>query len=351
MLAKRISQDKVRDLIWKFLKAGVMKGDRRKQSIAGTPQGGILSPLLANIYLDSLDQEVKSFTEETSPGKGHWTYVRYADDFLLLTSGSRGEADEKRQWVEDYVEEELNLTLNEEKTSVAHAEDGGIEFLGYQIEPAHPTDGGGSYMKIPRDAVRDVKSAIRRQCGEEASTDVSARSRIRGLNYVLRGWAGYYKYATHTAEVFSEVDSFAWQNLSHWLAKKYRCTRKAFFSRKGVESSPIKVNGARMAYIQSMTDAKWTEPKEKSHPYFDGTAKRTEPTATYQFFVEEHAADHRDLRWKVFQRDDFTCQECGADVGWQGSGELHHLEYSGEMVDAETLCTSCHAEKDPHRHV
>jgi retron-type reverse transcriptase len=100
------------------LKAGVLEGDRLKETVAGTPQGGILSPLLANVYLDKLDRWVKDFTEVSKnemirrrrKGKGNWTYVRYADDFLLLTSGTKERAERKRSRVEDYVEDELNLT-------------------------------------------------------------------------------------------------------------------------------------------------------------------------------------------------------------------------------------------------
>ncbi|CBH24778.1 RNA-directed DNA polymerase [Salinibacter ruber M8] len=349
ILRDRITQKKVRNLIWKFLKSGVMEGDRRMETIAGTPQGGILSPLLANVYLNELDQAVKSFTDETEPGKGNWTYIRYADDFLLLTSGREKEAKEKRKWVSDFVEDELNLKLNQEKTSIRHAENGGIEFLGYRVVPADLSDGGGSLTKIPRSAVQDAKSVIDRRCGEDASTELSARKRIRGLNAFLRGWSEYYKYATHTSKPFARVDEHAWQRLSHWLARKFKCSRKHLFSRKGVEPNPIKVNGMQMLDIKKKGSAKWREPKEKSHPYFDGTAKRTEPTATYQLFESEHTENHRDLRWKVFQRDDFTCQECGTEVGWYSDGEIHHLEYSGEMVDAETLCAPCHAEKDSHR--
>lgn len=278
-------------------------------------------------------------------------YARYADDFLLLTDGRKELAEKKLQWVKDFVEGQLNLSLNEEKTSLTHAEDDGIEFLGYQIEPNHPKQGGGSSTKVPRKAVRDVKSAIRRRCGEDVPTDVSTRSRIRGLNAVLRGWAEYHKYATQASKVFPEVDSFAWQKLSHWLARKYRCSRKTLFSDIAEERNPIKVNGMQMVYIPNLSGATWREPLEKGHPYFDGTATRHEPTATYQFFENENSLHHRDLRWKVFQRDDFTCQECGSEVGWYDDGELHHAEYSGKVVDAETLCASCHAEKDSHRHV
>jgi hypothetical protein len=176
--------------------------------------------------------------------------------------------------------------------------------------------------------------------------------RIRGMNSVLRGWAGYYKYATHASKVFTEVDHFAWQKLSRWLAKKYQCSRKTLLSGIAEETDPIRVNGMQMVNIRDMCGAKWRKsPTEKGHPYFDGTATRQEPTAVYQIFENEVNPDHRDLRWTVFKRDNWTCQECGKKVGWQGDGELHHLEYSGKPVDAETLCASCHAEKDPHRYV
>ena len=358
-LQDRITQEKVRDLIWKFLKAGVMEDGRMMESIAGTPQGGILSPLLANVYLNEMDQAVKPFTavpedearNRKESGKGNWTYVRYADDFLLLTSGTRRRAEAKLKWVKNFVEEELNLSLNEKKTSLTHAEDGGVEFLGFKLEPNRPELGGGTKVKIPNEAVRSVRAAIRRRCGRDAPTDVSARSRIRGLNALLRGWSGYYKYATNASKVFSEVDSFAWEKLSHWLAKKYRCSRKSLFLRKGMEMSPIKVNGQEMVRITEKSDSRWNKSWEKDHPYFDGKATRSEPTAVYQFFENEYKSDHRDLRWTVFERDDWSCQECGKEVGWYDDGELHHLEYSGKAVDAETLCKSCHADKDPHRHV
>ena len=196
-----------------------------------------------------------------------------------------------------------------------------------------------------------MKSVLDRRCGEDAPTDVSTRLRIRGVNAVLRGWAGYYKYATHAAKPFEEVDGHAWHNLSSWMARKHKCSRRTLFRRKGVSPAPLEAKGKQMVDIKSLRTAKWREPKEKPHPYFDGTAKRTEPTATYRFYEDEATLNHRDLRWEVFQRDDFTCQECGTEVRWYDDGELHHLEYSGDPVDAETLCISCHAEKDPNRNV
>ena len=90
----------------------------------------------------------------------------------------------------------------------------------------------------------------------------------------MRGWAEYYKYATHTSKPFAKVDAYAWQKLSTWIARKHKCSRKTLFSRKGVSLSPLGANGKRMVNIKSRGDAKWREPKEKPHPYFDGPGVR-----------------------------------------------------------------------------
>lgn len=353
-LQDRITQEKVRNLIWKFLKAGVMDGDRMMKSVAGTPQGGILSPLLANVYLDKLDQWVKQWTDlshqagkrRRRSGKGNWTYVRYADDFLLLTNGTRKKAETVKGRVEGYIEDELKLSLNEEKTGLLHAEDEGVNFLGYHLEARHPGDGGGGVSEIPQEAVQDVKQSIRRRT--EGDTDLSARRRFRGLNYVLRGWANYFKYATRTSQVFGKVQHFAWKRLTCWLAEKYRCSVGHLCANVLDGLSPISINGVQMVDIRTMGTEYRESPLQRDHPYLDERVTRSEPTSLNQFFEDEYMPGHEDLKWKALEREGWTCQECGKDLGWE-TAELHHLEYSGKLEDAESLCVPCHKKKDPGR--
>jgi len=95
--------------------------------------------------------------------------------------------------------------------------------------------------------------------------------------------------------------------------------------------------------------AKYTKsPFKDDHPYLDGKSKRREPPSLHLNPRLEHIAGHRDLKWEALKRDGWTCQRCGRDLGWENA-ELHHLEYSGRLEDAESLCRKCHAEKDPHR--
>lgn len=355
ILQKRIAQQKVRDLIWKFLKAGVLENGRRRDTLAGTPQGGIVSPLLANIYLNELDQWVKKWTDLTNTeaerrrksGKGNWTYVRYADDFLLLTNGRRKRAELMTERVENFVSERLNLSLSEKKTSLAHAEDG-IDFLGYHLEAKPMRDGGGVKRTVPKEAVRDVKTKVRALT--DRGTDVSARMRVERINSVLRGWANYYKFATNASKVFGNLEYFTWHRLTCWLARKYDCSRRYLVANILDSKSPISIHGMELVDIQAMPTNYTDSPRSGGHPYLEGNPDNGEPPVLDLGPRSEDRSGHWDQKWKAHQRDDWVCQECGKNLS-RRSAELHHLEYSGKLEDTESLCTECHAKKDPQRHI
>jgi RNA-directed DNA polymerase len=112
-IKKRVADRDIRDLVWKFLRAGVMYRDDYKETLTGTPQGGIISPLLANIYLHELDRYMESKylnisqwlrTQRRKQGKGNYLYVRYADDFVVLCNGTKADA--------QTMKEELRGLLN-----------------------------------------------------------------------------------------------------------------------------------------------------------------------------------------------------------------------------------------------
>ncbi|MCS4195167.1 group II intron reverse transcriptase/maturase, partial [Salinibacter ruber] len=132
ILQDRITDSEALDFIHDTLKAGVKENGQVQVTGKGTPQGGIVSPLLANVYLNELDQWIKKWTEGPKGGPENWTYVRYADDFMILTNGDKGAAEAMKGRVEEFLDEELNLRLSQEKSSIRHAEDG-LSFLGYNM--------------------------------------------------------------------------------------------------------------------------------------------------------------------------------------------------------------------------
>src|SRR5215472_18670795 len=137
---KRVAERNIRDLLWKFLRAGVMHQGTIQETLTGTPQGGIVSPLLANIYLHELDKYMESrylnltYSQRGNrrkQGKGNVLYVRYADDFVVLCNGTKAEAHAIKQELGEFLST-MGLTLSEEKTKVTHITEG-FDFLGYTV--------------------------------------------------------------------------------------------------------------------------------------------------------------------------------------------------------------------------
>jgi group II intron reverse transcriptase/maturase len=363
ILQNRITDRKVLKLIWSFLKAGVMEDGKYRHSMLGTPQGGIVSPLLANVYLNELDQWVKEWTEtdnweakqRRNGGKGNWHYVRYADDFLLMTNGRKGRAEKMMERVEDFLTEELNLTLSEEKSELIHAEDG-FSFLGYDLEIK--TETGGVLREIPREAIRDIKAKVRE--ATDGNTDVSIRAKLKAVDAVLRGWANYYKYATNTGKVFNDVQNFVWHKITHWMAEKLKCSRKELISKKLDSRNPISMNGVSLTKISELSDKRTESFDRHDHPYLGnkntGREKlpREEPWLANK---EESRTGWQDARWKALKRDNWKCQLCGQDLETRSAHVHHKRAYGGQghakdanrLENLESLCAKCHRKVESKR--
>jgi len=362
IIQDRITDRKVLKLIWKFLKSGVMENGTYRHSTLGTPQGGIVSPLLANVYLNELDQWAKAWTE-TSPtenkrrkrrGRGHWVHVRYADDFLMLTRGAKRFAEEMRDRVGKFVNEELNLTLSEKKTDLTHAEDG-IEFLGYELQKI---DGSwGIQTGVPKKAVVDVKEKI--DAATKGDTDVSVKAKMKALNAVLRGWAEYYKYANDASSALSKVENYSWHRVTHWLGEKFECSRRRLISRKVERKRPLTINGISLEHIGDKS-AKYTEsPMNKDHPYLEGEPEILDiiPEDDPWLANVEDRTGFKDRRFDALQRDEWMCQRCGTDLN-RRNAEVHHKrartgyenhEDADRLGNLVSLCVECHKQIESNR--
>jgi len=188
---RRVSDGAVLALLDQYLEQDVVEGAKRWTPTRGTPQGAVLSPLLANLYLHSMDQMLSA----------HHPMVRYADDFVILCR-SREEAESAlaalRQWVDAH-----GLTLHPEKTHVGdcRVKGQGFEFLGYRFEA-----GRRFVRRKSRQAIRNrIRAKTRRTRG------VSLQQMIAELNPMLRGWYGYFQHAHRTT--FPEMDAFVRRRL------------------------------------------------------------------------------------------------------------------------------------------
>ena len=171
LLRRRIEDKRVLRLIGRYLRAGVEVAPSKVEPTSeGVPQGGPLSPLLANILLDELDKELEK--------RGH-RFARYADDFVILTKSVRA-ARRVYESIRQWLERRLKLKINTAKSRVCGVEE--VEFLSFKLR--------GKRIVASEAAVREMRHRVKELTGR--SWGVSMRHRIKELNSYLRGWCGYF---------------------------------------------------------------------------------------------------------------------------------------------------------------
>jgi group II intron reverse transcriptase/maturase len=253
---RRVQDAKVNRLIVAFLKAGVMAEKQFLRSSTGTPQGGILSPLLANIALSVIDERyerhvwprrkptllhdkrkvqlraVGNRNNDKRSGKLDRVVlvpVRYADDFIILVSAPNGPAQHERAHeaalaektaLAKVLKETLNLELSEEKTAVTPVTSP-MRFLGHHVRVQRsPMYGWCSKCVIPKDRSQRLRAMVRDHFSGDTRS-ASLKKRLELLNPMLRGWSAYYRHAWGAKRIFSALDSHVWWTIRRWLRAKH----------------------------------------------------------------------------------------------------------------------------------
>ena len=230
-LRRRISDKKVLGLVKAFLKAGVLTEDGlNRDTRTGTPQGGILSPLLANIALSVLDEHFHVKWEALGPewnrvkhrraGGPVMKLVRYADDFVIMVHGQRSDAE--AVWGEvAAVLRPMGLRLSEAKTRLTHI-DTGFDFLGWRIQrrrkKGHQAGKRYVYTYPSKKSLASIMDKVR-QLTRRASHRTLA-DLLRRLNPVIRGWCAYFCHGV-SKRTFSYLDHFAFWRIVGWLKKRH----------------------------------------------------------------------------------------------------------------------------------
>jgi group II intron reverse transcriptase/maturase len=187
-IRKRVTDGSVIQLIKQFLKAGVMEGELYEDTPLGAPQGGVLSPLISNIYLHQLDQLMSE--------RGH-RIVRFADDFVILCRSQKG-AERVMKSVTRYLEKDLDLTLHPTKTKVVDVQKESFTFLGFEF-----------YKHIRRiDPKKEAKfkKKVKEITRRNQTVDIETLIKDR-LNPYIRGWANYFRHG-HVKGKFENWDAW-----------------------------------------------------------------------------------------------------------------------------------------------
>src|SRR5664280_89779 len=227
---RRIGDKRLLGLVKAFLKSGILSEDGMdRATITGTPQGGILSPLLANIALSVLDEHFIQKWEALGPAwtrakrrrQGVPTYrlVRYADDFVVMVGGTQDDAEALFDEVATVLAP-MGLRLSEEKTRVCHIDEG-FDFLGWRIQRRawRSQTGKRAVYTYPSKktlaSIIDKVRALTRRATHRTLADL-----LRRLNPVLRGWCNYFRHGV-SARTFGYLDHFAFWRIVGWLRKRH----------------------------------------------------------------------------------------------------------------------------------
>jgi RNA-directed DNA polymerase len=251
----RIGDKHVLRMVKAFLKAGVLCEDGSgRETITGTPQGGVLSPLLANIALSVLDEHFTRKWEALGP---HWArakhrqagnptmkLVRYADDFVVMIAGSRADAEALKGEVAAVLAP-VGLCLSADKTRICHIDEG-FDFLGWHIHRRSRRGQAGRravYTYPSKKALASVMAKVR---------SLTARAKHRTLadllisvNRVLRGWCNYFRHGV-SAKTFSYLDHFTWWRIFGWLRKRHDGLNKRTLVRRHLPGWKIRDGSIEM---------------------------------------------------------------------------------------------------------
>jgi len=253
VVAERIADGGILHLIKQWLKAPVVeKGEDGKDRTSGgkgnrrgTPQGGVISPLLANLYLHLLD---RIWERHNLEGRYGAKLVRYADDMVLLCA--RGTA--KPLSMLRYILDRLDLTLNKTKTKVIDAWDESFGFLGFEVRMNRGRSGKAyPHIQPGKRAVKRINAKLT-ELTRRNLTPIPLPTIVRRMNQSLRGWACYFDYA-NSSEIFGDVKRHAEERLRTHLRKRYQVKAR----RVGQGRFPNRVLYERCGLYKLPTTAAW----------------------------------------------------------------------------------------------
>lgn len=211
LVERRVGDVRVLRLIRAWLKAGIVEEGKETHPVRGTPQGGVISPLLSNIFLHEVDRQ---WQEKEGQRKVEARLVRYADDMVLM---ARTEKEAQEAWEEFQGQiERLDLEINREKSKLTTFKEG-FAFLGFEFR----SNGRLLYMWPRTKAVHHIVERVRTEV-KSTPTNEPLHDLIRKMNPILNGWCTYYRVG-NSNRTFHEVDWHVRGMIQIWLRRKHKC--------------------------------------------------------------------------------------------------------------------------------
>lgn len=382
LLRNRIADGQVIQLIQSILKAGYVEDGVLKRSPFGTPQGGILSPLLANIYLNPLTKFVADKYESLSPyfrkkQPFGCFIITYADDWVIVVKGSKAQAEALKLEVADFLRNELKLELSWEKTHISHADDG-VDFLGLNIRryrggnrtPTLIMPAKRTQLKLLT-KIREVTTRIP-QCRHDLQWLVE-------INSLISGWGEHFRRVS-SKRIFAKLDHIIhWmvvRGLKHklnrgrrkrirlptvyrlyWIPYRYCCNRRDYrryhSANFGIYLDSQKLNAVMVENL-GFYPIRYAKLHSQLNPYnlperkqLEQLRKMDKLTANMHKLAEleelkpqqqQHIIEY--LRIAVVSQRG-KCSHCGRDLNRQNLAVKGFMEPNTRMSTTKICCKSC----------
>ncbi len=347
-ILNNIPMDK--EILNKFLKSGFIETGRLFPTEQGTPQGGVISPVICNMVLDGIEKILKAKFYTTT--RNHKSYspkvnfVRYADDFII-TGESKEILEEKVLPIVKEFMIERGLTLSEEKTVITHIDDG-FDFLGFNVRKYN----GKLLIKPSKKNIKSFLDKIRKIVEENPT--IKQETLIQMLNPIIRGWTEYHKY-TVSKVAFSKVDHeiflILWRWIKrrhpkkgkHWMVKKYFHTVGNRLWTFSVLRKDKAFNGNEQMYTRLLCAAdtkitRFVKVKSEANPYDE----------EWQTYFEERKTDKmlRSLKGRriltyLFKSQKGICPICSEKITVETDFKVHEITENNRTVKF-MLHPECH---------
>jgi RNA-directed DNA polymerase len=368
VIREKVMDNKFLNLIDCFLKAGVSIKGVVHPTVKGVPQGGIISPLLANAVLNKLDwflheNGVYGKNEKVYNWKNGQTnvrFVRYADDWcVFITRASKRYAETLREEIAQFLRKECSLELSAEKTHITHVRDG-FSFLGFQLRCGIGKSGKiVPKIRVGQKGIQNFKMGIYAAV-KNVVRNTSIASRIYRASQVIRGWGEYFRIAHNYSKVANKLDYYV-----HAVMRKTICRSRNIHTAKCYRE--YYANGT-FHYRKGEVLARLSLKKMKLYcqnpkPYEPGGKNSNKSDRELEVDAENRTESRRcgnwDLKLDQLVRDQYQCRTCGREVTVKTS-HLEHIKpvstfpnYEAANIEGnlQTLCLDCHKKKHATKRV
>ena len=369
VLKQHVACKKTLSLVWKMLKVGVENEGVIEYRNSGVLQAGICSPLFTNIYLHELDgywwEKYGKLTEgqksyRRTKGLGNVKLIRYADDFLITTNGTKEFAQELKAEFGGFLSDRLGLELSEEKTLVTHVDDG-FDFLGFRLQRVFSKQSNKKIVLVTPspESVTRFKRKVR-ELTDRSATGHDVVNKFRAINQLITGWTNYYKFV-NSSDVFSELQRYVHMRIYHWLRYKHsnvsaKGSVGKYVIMKYLGRHPRTGHNCWHVYgmwLKSLTDTRMKRYRinwpENGNPYLEPeNYSRLTYVESVPIKANAWTGESQQRSWAVARQERLMmvgnrCEECGSTKALDAHHVISRSDGGSNSVGNLTIrCEACH---------